>query len=144
MNAREPRATVGPPAERPCGSCPYRRDVPSGVWTEDEYAKLPRYDAETGDQPTAMFACHRDDGRACAGWVATHDMDGCLALRLATVRGDVDPRPFLDYRTTVATWRSGAEAAAHGLRDVLSPGPAARRLIEKLGTRGGLGRRERT
>lgn len=24
----------------PCETCPYRRDVPSGVWSADEYRKL--------------------------------------------------------------------------------------------------------
>ena len=29
---------------KPCASCPYRCDVPSGVWHPDEYAKLEVYD----------------------------------------------------------------------------------------------------
>nr|WP_280343300.1 DUF6283 family protein [Nocardia neocaledoniensis] len=34
---------IGPPAPRPCVSCPYRRDVPSGVWDFGEYEKLRGY-----------------------------------------------------------------------------------------------------
>lgn len=28
------------PSPRLCESCPYRRDVPSGIWDRSEYAKL--------------------------------------------------------------------------------------------------------
>nr|WP_239003987.1 DUF6283 family protein [Nocardia panacis] len=70
---------MGPPAPRPCASCPYRRDVPSGIWHESEYNKLRSYDLDTAYQPTALFECHQTEpdtpaARMCAGWV------GCLAL----------------------------------------------------------------
>ena len=39
------------PAKNPCGSCPYRKDVPSGVWAVSEYLKLVEYDRPTGEQP---------------------------------------------------------------------------------------------
>lgn len=124
-----------PPAPRPCDSCPYRRDVPSGVWDESEYAKLPRYDAATGEQPHGVFLCHRQDGRACAGWVAVHDMGECLALRLALafdhLSGD-ELDAFLDYSTPVECWTSGAEAAAHGLAGLDSPSAEAVALMLKL------------
>lgn len=51
------------PAKNPCGSCPYRRDVPSGIWSEEEYDKLPQYDLPTGDQPPNVFLCHQQNGR---------------------------------------------------------------------------------
>lgn len=121
------------PAPSPCGSCPYRRDVPSGVWDGSEYEKLPAYDQPTGEQPIAVFMCHRQDGRACAGWVAVHDMDESLALRLACATGTItDPEAFREYRTSTPTWRSGAEAAAHGLAEIENPGSEARRLGVKL------------
>jgi hypothetical protein len=47
------------PASNPCGSCPYRRDVPSGVWDAAEYEKLPRYDGPMADQPARLFLCHQ-------------------------------------------------------------------------------------
>ncbi|MEV6909068.1 DUF6283 family protein [Amycolatopsis sp. NPDC051071] len=52
---------LGPPAEAPCRSCPYRRDVPSGVWDISEYEKLARYDRDTGEQPTGLFQYHLTD-----------------------------------------------------------------------------------
>jgi hypothetical protein len=123
---------IRPPADRPCGSCPYRRDVPSGVWAEEEYEKLPAYDGETFEQPIGVFHCHRQDGRACAGWVAVHDMYESLALRLASAEGRVDVDGFLDYETDVPLFGSGAEAAEHGLRDLEEPDADARRVMKKL------------
>jgi hypothetical protein len=35
------------PTKYPCPSCPYRKDVPSGVWAPEEYDKLPAYDNDT-------------------------------------------------------------------------------------------------
>lgn len=124
-----------PPAKRPCGSCPYRRDVPSGVWHSDEYAKLPTYDGETFDQPPGVFHCHQQDGRVCAGWVGCHDMDNNLGLRMATMTGSIDPETadaILDYESEVPLFSSGAEAAEHGMRDVETPDEKARRLIDDL------------
>ena len=70
------------PAKNPCGSCPYRRDVPSGVWDESEYHKLPEFDKPTAEQPPRVFMCHQDNDRLCAGWVACHDMDESLGFRI--------------------------------------------------------------
>lgn len=124
------------PAKSPCGSCPYRRDVPSGVWAEEEYAKLPPYDAKsTGDQPAAAFFCHQQDGRLCAGWVATHDMAENLGLRLLAATGAVagdEIDAILDYQTDVPLFASGREAAAHGLAEVEAPAGPAVRTIQKL------------
>lgn len=124
------------PARRPCGSCPYRRDVPSGVWDETEYAKLPEYDLETAYQPPGAFFCHQQDGRLCAGWVAVHDMDNCLGIRLLlSLRRDVtdeERNSIIDYSTDVPLFDSGAEAAAHGQRDLLRPGGDAVRIIGRL------------
>jgi hypothetical protein len=53
------------PARNPCGSCPYRKDVPSGVWETLEYEKLPPYDGETFEQPFEAFFCHQQNGRLC-------------------------------------------------------------------------------
>jgi Family of unknown function (DUF6283) len=119
----------------PCGSCPYRRDVPSGVWAEDEYAKLPPYDLSTPEQPTGLFMCHQQDGRVCSGWAGTHDMDENLALRFAAASGSISPddyRAILEYESPVPLFASGAEAAEHGLAEVETPGSAAVRTIQKL------------
>lgn len=124
------QTTVRP---RPCPTCPYRRDVPSGIWAAGEYEKLGGYDGETGEQAEAeafaLFYCHSTPDRLCAGWVGCHDMDENLALRLHG-RG-IDPAVF-GYVSPVPLFGSGAEAAAHGMRDVENPGAEARARQEKL------------
>ena len=123
------------PARRPCGSCPYRCDVPSGVWDRDEYAKLARYDGETWDQPPSVFLCHQQDGRICAGWVGVHDMPESFGLRVAAIQGLIeidDLDEIYAYQTDVPLFASGAEAEAHGLREVGRPGPAACEMIATL------------
>lgn len=124
------------PSKAPCGTCPYRRDVPSGVWDASEYAKLPRYDGDTLQQlakgGTGLFYCHQNDGHLCAGWVACHDMYEAVAVRLNPIAPDA-----MDYRSPVPLFASGAEAAAHGLAEIDAPSDAARRAIDKLERRRG-------
>lgn len=128
------------PAPNPCGSCPYRRDVPSGVWAAHEYEKLKGYDAETPYQPPGIFQCHQSSGpdsdqaRLCAGWVGCHG-NGLLALRLAASFGAMDPEELiatLEYETKVPLFNSGAEAAEHGERDIECPSDKAARVIDKV------------
>lgn len=124
-----------PPASTPCGSCPYRKDVPSGVWEVEEYEKLPAYDHDTADQPIGVFHCHRQDGRVCAGWAGCHDMSHALAIRFAAADGRLAGEALdavLDYETSMPLWASGAEAAEHGLARVNDPDLDARRVIDKL------------
>lgn len=124
------------PAPNPCESCPYRQDVPSGVWSAQEYAKLHAYDPPTYAQSTRVFQCHQSErdsaqARVCAGWVACHGPENLLALRLAAFRGDV-PYSVIDYRTLTPVFESGFAAALHGMRDIDEPGPTARALVEKI------------
>jgi hypothetical protein len=126
------------PARSPCGSCPYRLDVPSGVWAAEEYDKLPPYDGETHEQPPTAFFCHAQNGRLCAGWVGCHDMAHSLGLRLAAAMGllaggDVDAA--LDYESPVPLHASGAAAAEHGKIGIAIPDDEARRAIAKLEAR---------
>lgn len=122
-----------PPAKNPCGSCPYRQDVPSGIWHESEYTKLPNYDLPTQEQPLGVFGCHQNNGCACSGWVAVHDMKNNLALRVSFGMGHIDnPDAFLDYSTDVPLFASGQEAADHGMRDILNPDETARKKMRKL------------
>jgi hypothetical protein len=126
---------VKPPARNPCGSCPYRRDVPSGVWDPEEYDKLPRYDGPTHDQPPGMFMCHQQNGRLCSGWVGCHDMEESMAIRMGIISGQLDPDDLdeiIDYQTSVPLFGSGAEAAAHGMDEVYTPSPEAGKIIDKL------------
>ncbi len=116
-------------ARVPCGSCPYRRDVPSGIWAKEEYNKLPAYDGPTWRQSTALFVCHQRDGNLCAGWLACHDPQELLALRLHY--REIEPAVY-DYETEVPVFASGADACEHGLRKIKSPGKNARRMIAGL------------
>ena len=130
---------TGGPAPNPCASCPYRRDVPSGIWHPEEYEKLPRYDAPTYEQPTGLFLCHQtgadDDGRrVCAGWVGCHGGE-LLGLRLGASTGALDPQDVdatFAYESPVPLFASGAAAAAHGLREVETPSVAAVTASEKI------------
>ena len=126
--------TAGP-AARPCGSCPYRRDVPSGVWNASEYRKLPAYDNDTMGQPPHLFLCHQQDGRVCAGWAGCHDGAHLLALRVAAMSGTLTDDALeatINYVSPVPLFGSGAEAAAHGLTDVDQPDKRACRTIDNL------------
>ena len=123
-------------AKAPCRSCPYRRDVPSGVWSAEEYDKLPAYDGEIVAQVEAkaggLFMCHQQDGRICAGWLGCHGPGNLLAIRLASFYEDrLDPAVFL-YRSPVPLFASGAAASAHGKRALRRPGPRAKRMMAQL------------
>lgn len=124
------------PAARPCGSCPYRRDVPSGVWAAGEYERLPAYDYPTPFQPPALFFCHQQNGKLCAGWVGCHDMYESLALRLQASMGsiltDEDIEAALSYESPVPLFDTGLEAAQHGLANVQAPDANAQRIIDRL------------
>lgn len=119
-------------AKRPCGSCPYRKDVPSGVWSENEYQKLPDYDNDMPEQPQARFDCHQRDGNLCAGWLACHGPENLLSLRIAHILGRVIVPEVWTYKTDVPVFASGQEACEHGMAEVDNPGPEALALIAKL------------
>lgn len=133
------RYDCGPPAPRPCASCPYQRDVPSQIWDQTEYAKLPGYDGETWEQSPLVFYCHQFSpetirARMCAGWVGVHDARELLALRLALIEGRISDATFdlaANYVSPVPLFRSGAEAAKHGTASV-NPSSAAQMLIAKI------------
>jgi hypothetical protein len=116
------------PRSQPCSSCPYRRDVPSGVWSRDEYEKLRDYDNPTGEQPFAVFACHATPEHYCHGWAVVHTSRGhefdLLALRL---HGS-PPIP----EAAVPLFDSGNDAADHGQADLEDPSDDATEVVEKL------------
>lgn len=130
---------INPPAPRPCKSCPYRVDVPSGIWSEGEYEKLKEYDAPTGFQPHGVFQCHQNDGddpkaRLCAGWAGCHG-DDLLSLRLAVVMGSIDTDTYVaavDYKSPVELFTSGEAAAEHGMRDIDDPSDEARQMMADI------------
>jgi hypothetical protein len=122
------------PRKSPCASCPYRTDVPSGIWDVSEYDKLVRYDGEIMEQAikgaAALFFCHQRTEELCAGWVGCHDMNNNLAVRMHASKIDIDA--VLDYKTRVPLFSSGAEARRHGIARVSRPGKAAQKRIDKL------------
>lgn len=130
MSAPDGELTVRP---TPCVTCPYRRDVPSGVWARQEYDALRDYDGTVTEQAmagaTGVFMCHQGDAQVCGGWAGCHDMNENLALRLPLAKVDV---AILSYASPVPLFASGAEAADHGQRDLDNPGPAARAAIGKI------------
>lgn len=139
--------SLRPPAPAPCGTCPYRCDVPSGVWAAAEYVHLPAYDGDTWEQPTGVFLCHQQDGRICAGWAGCHDMAQSMALRLAAASGAISGDALdavLDYASPVPLFASGQEAAQHGLADIEEPAAKAVRAIHRLEQKRGLRVREAT
>lgn len=117
----------------PCKSCPYRQDVPSGVWAENEYEKLPAYDGEIVEQvmkgATGLFLCHQQNSALCSGWLTCHGPENLLAIRLHLEHVEAE---VFDYKTDVPLFASGAEAAAHGVRDIEEPSEAAHRTMNRL------------
>jgi Family of unknown function (DUF6283) len=124
-------------AKRPCASCPYRKDAPSGLWARHEYDKLLSYDGEIIDQlkngAVATFWCHQRNGKLCAGWIATHGAANLLAMQLNAPKV---PRETWEYTTDVPLFGSGAEARKHGLKDLKKPGRKAVRLMDALVEKG--------
>lgn len=118
------------PRSQPCSACPYRCDVPSGVWAHEEYEKLREYDAPTGDQPFAVFACHATPESLCHGWTVVHTNRGheydLLALRLRGADYNMIPEP------TVALFDSGNDAADWGQRDLEDPSDEAQETVARL------------
>jgi hypothetical protein len=114
--------------------------VPSGIWSQKDYAKLPLFDGPTWAQPARLFICHQHNGdddraRVCGGWTGCHDSDHLLAVRVASITGDITAETteaIRNYTSPVPLFASGAEAAAHGMRDVLTPGPDAQRAMDKI------------
>lgn len=119
------------PSAVPCGTCPYRKDVPAGIWAASEYEKLPGYDGEIIDQlfagATALFYCHQNDGHLCAGWVGCHDMENMFATRMTKVDESV-----FTYVSPIPLFASGQEACDHGLSGVDEPSHEALVAMAKL------------
>jgi hypothetical protein len=111
----------------PCSSCPYRTDVPPGVWAPEEYEKLLAFDRETGSQPRAVFLCHSDPEKACSGWVTCHEARPgreLLALRLRYSKEIPEHG--------VPIFSSAKIAALHGLSGVEQPPAEAFAAMEKV------------
>lgn len=101
------------------------------VWAPEEYAKLPRYDAETFAQPVAPFFCHSQDGTLCAGWLGCADPSELLAVRLGVSSGRLDPSA-LDYSTDAPLLTPEAPCSAASVPLPKRPSKGAREVIRKL------------
>jgi len=126
----------------PCSSCPYRRDVPAGVWAAEEYEKLRNYadDAEGNVRyPEALtpFLCHQTHchGREtlCRGWLAVEKES--IAVRLLLILGRVTQEQ-VDAPVSCPLYSTGEEATAAGLQGVSRPSRRARSLMAKLMRKG--------
>lgn len=115
-----------PVRDHPCGSCPYRKDTPSGVWHPEEYAKLPAWD-DPMELSAGVFLCHSKKESACRGWFEVHHENIGVRIAAAT-RLTVNRRE----PTTIPLYASGAEACKAGLRGVKRPKADARKMIATL------------
>lgn len=121
----------------PCVTCPYRKDVPSGIWHEEEYEKLVRYDAPTMQQPAKLFMCHSQPDGLCTGWVQSHaDRDHAfdlLALRLNWRQCDVEAlKTVSQSEPAVPLFKTGAAAMWHGMKKIKKPDEKAAQAIEQI------------
>lgn len=84
----------------PCKTCPYRKDVPVGLWHPDEYSNLAAQDQK---EFGSLFGCHatgKEKGgpHVCAGWLLDQKSRGIpnLSLRIALIRSPDEAQPCLD------------------------------------------------
>jgi hypothetical protein len=121
------------PAATPCNSCPYRTDVPSGVWAAEEYEKLPTFDLPT--EQHRVFLCHKAGDNLCAGWCGTHEVAALIGPRIMLAAGDLSPEDYAaacDYVSPIPLFESGAAAAEHGMRDIEHPSEEARLTVARV------------
>lgn len=132
------RETLRTPAT-PCASCPYRKDVPSGVWDWEEYEKLRQYDEDPTDPTRAIghvFLCHQpieNRQAVCRGWVEVHY--DTIPVRMAMASGAVDPATVQEPPPGVELFESGAAAADHGQAEIETPCDDARSVMAKIEAR---------
>ena len=120
---------------RPCPTCPYRVDCPSGVWDRTEYEKLPRYDR---NETFATFLCHQTtatgEQTVCRGWLTVHAES--VAARMGVLNGEfTDDERYADREQSCG--RPGRRRATL-VRDIDAPSEAAVAKVESL-TRRGIG-----
>lgn len=72
----------------PCGTCPYRKDVPLSYWDRAEFEKLA---ATEKDYMGVVYGCHKKNGNVCVGWLIMQEKNGLpsIALRLALLKNGV-------------------------------------------------------
>ena len=94
--------------KKACSACPYRKDVPSGVWDHAEYEKLRPYDNITPEQPFMGFACHATPEYFCHGWAVVHTSRGSefdlIALRFRPCEIPEPSTEFFESAEAAADW----------------------------------------
>lgn len=114
----------------PCTSCPYRKDVPSGVWHFDEYEKLREYDT---NEAVGTFLCHHTLDMSmetvCRGWLTVHQES--VAVRLAILTGAVTVEEVY-AEVPEKLYATGNEAADFGQKKIEQPSRKARTVISRL------------
>ena len=78
----------------PCKNCPYRKDAPLQLWSKEVFSDLIKNDA---DYMGAVYACHKNNGSVCVGWLMDQDKRNhpSIMLRLSLSKNKVD-RKYLD------------------------------------------------
>jgi hypothetical protein len=103
--------------------------VPSGVWSVEDYLKLPPYDGETWEQLPTHLRCHATPDFLCHGWVVVGGWD-LLGLRLLlSLHPDED---FEMPTQTVPLFETHTAAARHGVEDIHHPSKEAKHTMERL------------
>ena len=68
----------------PCGSCPYRKDAPLGLWHPAEFDNLLKQDGN--EMQGAAFGCHAtikaENPSVCAGWLLDQKKRGIPSIQL--------------------------------------------------------------
>lgn len=122
----------------PCSSCPYRKDIPTGVWHASEYEKLRLYDDTAQNQAFIPFHCHQEPeiGKPtlCRGWLSVHCESA--AVRILGMQGNVtEEQVYAEVKEPL--YKSGNEAADAGLKGIKRPSKKARKIVERLIKKGG-------
>jgi hypothetical protein len=134
--------------DKPCATCPYRKDTPPGVWDRSEYEKLPGYDEPiyvigpdgnyraVREPKMAIFKCHYspslEHDAVCRGWLTVHRES--VAVRLAMAIGTFTPEQVY-AEPLVELYASGQEACDAGIAGCDQPSIAAIRKIDALEAR---------
>lgn len=119
---------------KPCSSCPYRKDHPSGVWHHEEYEKLRDYDH---NRAFGIFLCHQTNAHgietACRGWMSVARES--VAVRLGMAQGEFTPEQVY-AECGVPLHATGDAAADAGQKKLARPPAKASTMIERLVRKG--------
>jgi hypothetical protein len=100
----------------PCPECPWRKDVPTGVFPAEAF----RFSARTAcDMAQSTFGCHMSGTEAaqtCAGFLL-RNAEHNLSVRLAKMRGEVDPESLHSSAPLYRSYREMAIANGVDPRD---------------------------